>query len=60
MLIILMVILLLGQYVDVYMQVTVGTLHKLSIGFIEIGSFVGFIGLFSLVLAYSLKQHPLD
>ncbi len=53
------IILMLGQWVDVYMQVTVGTLHHLHIGFIEIGSFLGFIGIFSLVLAYSLKKIPL-
>jgi hypothetical protein len=53
------IILMLGQWVDIYMQVTVGTLHHLNIGFIEIGSFLGFIGIFSLVLAYSLKKVPL-
>lgn len=59
MLIVLMIILMLGQYVDVYMQVTVGTLHKLNIGFIEIGSFIGFIGLFAYVLMWSLSKKPL-
>ena len=53
------IILMLGQWVDVYMQVTVGTIHHLNIGFIEVGSFIGYIGLFALVLAYSLKKHPL-
>ena len=53
------IILMLGQWVDIYMQVTVGTLHHLHIGFIEIGSFLGFIGIFSLVVAYSLKKIPL-
>jgi len=58
-LMVLMVILLLGQYVDVYMQVTVGTLHHLNIGFIEIGGFLGYIGLFGYVLAWSLSKRPL-
>lgn len=53
------IVLMLGQWVDVYMQVTVGTLHHLHIGFIEIGSFLGFIGIFGLVLAHSLIKHPL-
>ncbi len=52
-------ILLIGQYVDVYMQVTVGTLHHLNIGFIEIGGFLGFVGLFAYVLAWSLSRKPL-
>lgn len=53
------IILMLGQWVDIYMQVTVGTIHHLNIGFIEIGSFIGYVGLFSLILAYSLRQVPL-
>jgi len=53
------IILMLGQWVDVYMQVTVGTLHHLHIGFVEIGSFIGYIGLFALILAFSLKRAPL-
>jgi len=53
------VILMLGQWVDIYMQVAVGTIHHLHIGWIEIGSFIGYIGLFALVLAISLKRAPL-
>lgn len=53
------IILMLGQWVDVYMQVTVGTLGQLRIGFIEIATFLGFVGLFSLVIAKSLAKAPL-
>jgi hypothetical protein len=52
-------ILLIGQYVDIYMQVTVGTLHHLNIGFIEIAGFLGFVGLFAYVFAWSLSKKPL-
>ncbi len=58
-LMVIMIILLLGQYIDVYMQVTVGTLHHLNIGFIEIGGFLGYIGLFAYVFAWSLSRKPL-
>lgn len=55
----LMILLLLGQYVDIYMQVTVGTLHHLNIGFIEIGGFLGYIGLFAFIFAWSLSKKPI-
>ena len=50
---------MLGQWIDVYMQVTVGTLGQLRIGFIEIAGFLGFVGLFALVIAKSLAKAPL-
>lgn len=58
-LMVIMIILFFGQYVDVYMQVSVGTLQHLQIGFIEIGSFLGYIGLFALIVAWSLSKKPL-
>ncbi len=58
-LIVITIILLIGQWIDVYMQVAVGTLHHLNIGFIEIGSFIGFVGLFAYILAKSLQCKPL-
>lgn len=58
-LMVIMIILLLGQYVDIYMQVTVGTLHHLNIGFTEIATFLGYIGLFSYVFVWSLSKKPL-
>jgi hypothetical protein len=53
------VIIILGQWVDLYQQVIVGTYGKLSIGFIEIGMFAGFAGLFAYTTARSLASAPL-
>jgi len=52
-------VLILGQWVDLYQQIIVGTYGKLQIGIIEIGSFAGFLGLFALVVVYSLRKAPL-
>ena len=52
-------ILIVGQWVDLYQQVIVGTYGQLQIGIIEIGSFLGFLGLFAYVVAYSLSKIPL-
>lgn len=52
-------ILIIGQWVDLYQQVIVGTYGKLEIGMIEIGTFLGFTGLFIFVVAYSLSKVPL-
>jgi hypothetical protein len=53
------IIIIFGQWVDLYQQVIVGTYGKLEIGFIEIGSFLGFAGMFAFVVARSLKSAPL-
>ena len=58
-LLVICIILMLGQWVDLYNQVIPGTLHHLNIGFIEIGSFLGFIGLFAFLIARSLSKVPL-
>ncbi|MFO7615335.1 MAG: hypothetical protein R6W71_11930 [Bacteroidales bacterium] len=52
-------ILMIGMWVDIYQQVIVGTYHHLEIGFIEAGTFLGFIGLFAYVTARSLAMVPL-
>lgn len=52
-------VLMIGQWIDVYNQVIVGTYHHLDIGFIEVGSFLGFLGLFAYVVARSLAMAPL-
>jgi hypothetical protein len=54
------IIIIFGQWVDMYQQVIVGTYGKLDIGFIEIGSFIGFGGLFAYVVARSLALAPLS
>lgn len=52
-------ILVVGQWVDIYQQIIVGTYGKLEIGIIEVGSFLGFAGMFALVVAFSLSKLPL-
>jgi hypothetical protein len=52
-------ILMIGQWIDVYNQVIVGTYGQLEIGFIEVGTFLGFIGLFAWYTAKSLAAAPL-
>ena len=53
------IVLIIGQWIDIYQQVFPGTVHHFKIGFIEIGMFVGYVGLFALVITYSLKKIPL-
>ena len=58
-------VLLVGMFLDLYLQVFPGVVGKQVLGFNEIGGFLGFIGLFMLVVGYVLtkanlypKQHP--
>jgi len=60
------VILLVGHYTDIYEMIMPGVTGKLQIGFIEIGSWLGFLGLFIFVVGTTLskanlipKNHPL-
>jgi len=53
------IIIILGHWVDLYLQIIVGTYGKLQIGLIEIGSFIGFAGLFAYVVAHALKAAPM-
>ncbi|NOX45453.1 MAG: quinol:cytochrome C oxidoreductase [Chlorobi bacterium] len=60
------VVLLIGHYTDLYEQIMPGVTGKLQIGFVEIGSWLGFLGLFIFVVATTLskanlipKNHPL-
>lgn len=59
-------ILLIGLWIDLFVEIFPGIVGHSHIGFIEIGSFVGFAGLFALVTGYHLskaalvpKNHPL-
>ncbi len=58
-------VLLIGMFVDLYLQIFPGVVGKQVLGFTEIGGFLGFAGLFVLVVGYSLsranlypRQHP--
>jgi len=53
------IILLLGLWVDLYVQIMPGTGNHFSIGFIEIGAFLGFAGLFIFVVTNTLSKAPL-
>ncbi len=60
-----LIVLIAGHYVDLYMQIIPGTTGVLQFGFIELGSFIGFAGLFALVTGFWLskaslipKNHP--
>lgn len=58
-------VLLVGMFIDLYLQIFPGVVGKQVLGFNEIGGFLGFLGLFMLVVGYVLskanlypKQHP--
>ena len=52
-------ILIIGHWVDLYLQIMPGTVGKSNIGIIEIGTFVGFAGLFISTVARALGRIPL-
>ncbi len=56
---IVIVILFVGQYVEQYLEIVPGVTGQLHFGFLEIGSFIGFAGLFSLVVSYALSRAKL-
>ena len=51
--------LIIGQYVDIFMQVIPGTTGLLRFGLIEGGLFLGFAGLFALTVATTLSKASL-
>ena len=50
------VFLIIGQYVDLFVQVIPGTTGLLKFGLIEAGIFLGYAGLFALVVAIALSK----
>ncbi len=52
-------VLIVGQYIEIYNAVMAETVHKVVFGYLEIGTFVGFAGLFILIWVVSLSKHPL-
>lgn len=52
-------ILLIGFYLDLYLQVFPGVYGQQVLGFTEIGSFLGFAGLFILVIGHMLSRASL-
>jgi hypothetical protein len=58
--------LIIGQYIDIYEQIVPGTLGVVKIGFVEVGTFIGFAGLFTYIVLRTLsgaslipEKHPL-
>jgi Ni/Fe-hydrogenase subunit HybB-like protein len=52
-------LILVGFYIDCYMQIMPGLFKNNHFGLIEIGSFIGYAGLFTFVIAYQLSKVPL-
>lgn len=50
------VLLIAGQYVDLFVQIIPGITGELQFGWIEAGLFLGFAGLFALVVATALSK----
>jgi len=51
--------LIIGQYFDLFMQIIPATTGQLEFGWIEAGLFLGYMGLFSLVVATALSKAKL-
>lgn len=54
-----LILLIAGHYVDLYMQIMPGTTGSIQFGFIEVGSFIGYAGLFALVTGFWLSKASL-
>ncbi len=52
-------LLVAGQWIELFVTIFPGTVGHSSIGFIEVGSFAGFAGLFALVTGYFLSKADL-
>lgn len=57
--VIVIICLIIGQYVDVFLQVIPGTTGLLRFGWIEAGLFLGFAGLFAFIVATVLSKAKL-
>ncbi len=53
------IVLFVGQYIEFYNAITAEIVHKVLFGLPEIGTYLGFAGIFILVGAYSLAKYPL-
>ena len=52
-------VLMVGQWIELYMSIMPNSIESHSITYIEVGSFIGFAGLFALVVGWSLTKAPL-
>jgi len=53
------ILLIIGQYLDLFVQIVPGTTGLLKFGLIEAGMFLGWAGLFALVVATALSKAKL-
>ena len=54
------IVIVIGHYLDVFNMVMPGTVgDQWSLGFVEIGAFAFFLGLFILIVFRSLEKAPL-
>ena len=53
------IILIIGHWVDLFLQIMPGSVGEFNIGFIEVGIFAGFTGLFIFYVSRSLSRMPL-
>jgi hypothetical protein len=53
------ILLIAGQYIDLYEQIFPGVVHAPVFGLPEIGFFVGFAGLFLFIFGKTLAAAPL-
>ena len=53
------VFLIIGQWIDLYLQIMPGAVGKFKIGITDIGTFLGFTGLFIYLIASSLSKRDL-
>jgi len=51
--------LLAGLWVDLFLQIMPGSIGKLHFGYIEVGSYLGFLAIFILVVCSGLSRFPL-
>ena len=54
--IIVIILLIIGQYIELYLQVIPGTTGVLKFGWIAAGIFIGYAGLFALIVATALSK----
>jgi hypothetical protein len=52
-------LLIIGHWIDLYVEIMPGVTEKAHFGLIEIGTFVGFIGFFALIVSRALSKAPI-
>ncbi|MCL3781749.1 quinol:cytochrome C oxidoreductase [Prolixibacteraceae bacterium JC049] len=53
------IVLIVGQYVDLHLQIMPGAVHHNHFSLINVGMFLGFVGLFTLVVLTALSKYNL-